>query len=79
MSALSLPIDSSAGAEYRAYARRTPMFTINAGQMLVSLTLPEHLRAEHVEFARSLAGQAAAYAFEVERRYRNGASVGRAA
>jgi hypothetical protein len=34
------------------------------------LTLPERLRAEDVEFARRLAEQSAAYAVEVERRYR---------
>jgi hypothetical protein len=79
MSALSLPVESRSGAEFRAYARRTPVFTLNAGRVLVSLTLPERLRAEHVEFARVLAEQAAAYAVEVERLYRNGGSVGRAA
>jgi hypothetical protein len=55
------------------------VFTLNAGRVLVSLTLPEHRRAAHVAFVQSLAEQAAAYAFEVERRYRNGDSVGRAA
>jgi hypothetical protein len=79
MSALSLPIGSHSGAEFRAYARRTPVFTFSAGRVLVSLTLPERLRAEHVQFARSLAEQAAAYAIEVERLYRNGGTVGRAA
>jgi hypothetical protein len=78
MSALSLPIEQRSGAEFRAYAKRTPVFTLNAGKVLVSLTLPERLRPEHVQFARSLAEQAAAYAVEVERLYRNGA-VGRAA
>jgi hypothetical protein len=72
MSALSLPIEQRSGAEFRAYARRTPVLTLNAGRVLVSLTLPEHLRAEHVEFARVMAEQAAAYAAEVERIYRNG-------
>jgi hypothetical protein len=79
MSALSLPIEQRSGAEFRAYARRTPVFTLNAGQVLVSLTLPERLRAEHVEFARALAEQAAAYAAEVERMYRNGYAGRRAA
>jgi len=79
MSALSLPVESRSGAEFRSYARRTPVFTLNAGKVLVSLTLPERLRPEHVAFARSLAEQAAAYAIEVERLYRNGGAVGRAA
>jgi hypothetical protein len=79
MSALSLPIESRSSAEFRAYARRTPVFTLNAGRVLVSLTLPERLRPEHVAFARSLAEQAAAYAVEVERLYRNGGAAGRAA
>jgi hypothetical protein len=79
MSALSLPIECRSGAEFRAYARRTPVFTLNAGRVLVSLTLPERLRPEHVQFARSLAEQAAAYATEVERLYRNGNAAGRQA
>jgi hypothetical protein len=79
MSALSLPIEGRSGAEFRAYARRTPVFTFNAGRVLVSLTLPERLRAEHVQFARMLAEQAAAYAIEVERLYRNGGAARRAA
>lgn len=72
MAALSLPVELRSRVEFRAYARRTPLFTLNAGRVLVSLTLPERLRADHVEFARSLAEQAAAYAAEVERLYRNG-------
>lgn len=79
MSVLSLPVESRSGAEFRAYARRTPVFNLTAGKVLVSLTLPERLKAEHVQFARSLAEQAAAYAAEVERLYRNGGTVGRAA
>ena len=34
------------------------------------MTLPEHLEAGHVDFARQLAAQAWAYAVAVERRYR---------
>ncbi len=75
MSALSLPIEQWSGAEFRAYARRTPVFTLTAGRLLVSLTLPERLRADHVEFARSLAEQATAYATEVERIFRNGTAT----
>lgn len=79
MSALSLPIEPRSDVEFRAYARRTPVFTLTTGRVLVSLTLPERLRAEHVEFARLLANQARAYAAEVERVYRNGNHARRAA
>ncbi|TDC47704.1 hypothetical protein E1281_25870 [Actinomadura sp. KC345] len=72
MSALSLPIDGAASTEFRAFRARTPLFTVSAGRVLVTLTLPERLRAEDVEFARGLAEQAAAYAVEVERLYRSG-------
>ncbi|MCO5993013.1 hypothetical protein [Actinoallomurus rhizosphaericola] len=73
-SALSLPVGSRSRAQFRSYARRTPVFTFSTGGVLVSLTLPERVSAAHVEFARCLAEQAAAYAVEVERLYRNGAS-----
>jgi hypothetical protein len=46
------------------------MFVIGAAGTLVSFTLPEHLDAGHVEFARQLAAQAWAYSVAVERRYR---------
>ncbi|MFE9103694.1 hypothetical protein [Actinomadura geliboluensis] len=72
MSALSLPIDGAASTEFRAFRARTPLFTVSAGRVLVTLTLPERLNAGDVEFARRLAEQAAAYAVEVERLYRSG-------
>ena len=37
---------------------------------MVTLTLPEHLEAGHVDFARQLAAKAWAYSVAVERRYR---------
>jgi hypothetical protein len=51
--------------------------TIRAGRpsLLVTLTLPERIEAGHVEFARQLAASAAAYAAEVERRYRGPAAA----
>ena len=52
------------------FPAKAPMFTIGAGDALVSFTLPEHLNPGHVEFARQLAAQAWAYAVAVERRYR---------
>ena len=70
--ALALPVDARAGASFRGYEHRTPLLTIATGRpaLLVTLTLPEHLEAGHVDFARQLACQAWAYAVAVERRYR---------
>ncbi|MCP2337193.1 hypothetical protein [Actinomadura rupiterrae] len=72
MSALTLPVDAGATCEFRGFRARTPLFSIVAARTLVTLTLPERLRAEDVEFARSLAEQAQRYAVEVERAYRSG-------
>ena len=70
--ALALPVDAKAGVSFRGYEHRTPLLTIATGHpaLLVTLTLPEHLEAGHVDFARQLACQAWAYAVAVERRYR---------
>ena len=70
--ALALPVDPAAGVSFRGYEHRTPLLTIATGRpaLLVTLTLPEHLEAGHVDFARQLACQAWAYAVAVERRYR---------
>jgi hypothetical protein len=46
------------------------MFVIGAAGTVVSFTLPEHLDAGHVDFARQLAAKAWAYSVAVERRYR---------
>lgn len=70
VTSMSLPIDRRAGVEFRAFLSRTPLFTLSTGRVLVTLTLPEHLRPEDVEFARLFARQANAYAIEVERLYR---------
>jgi hypothetical protein len=40
MSALSLPIEQRSGVEFRAYARRTPVFSFNTGRLLVSSPCP---------------------------------------
>ena len=72
MSALSLPIDAGASVEFKPFRARTPLFTVSAGRVLVTLTLPERVSAGDVEFARGLASQATAYAVEVERLYRSG-------
>jgi hypothetical protein len=70
--ALALPVDARAGVSFRGYQNRTPLLTIATSHpaVLVTLTLPEHLEAGHVDFARQLACQAWAYAVAVERRYR---------
>ena len=47
------------------FPARAPMFVIGAGSTLISLTLPEHLDAGHVDFARQLAAKAWAYAVAV--------------
>jgi hypothetical protein len=39
------------------FPARAPMFVIGAGSTQVSLTLPEHLEAGHVDFARQLASR----------------------
>jgi hypothetical protein len=69
--ALALPVDARSAVSLLGYQNRPPLLTITTGRsLLVTLTLPEHLEAGHVEFARQLACRAMAYAVEVERRYR---------
>jgi hypothetical protein len=69
---LCVPVDARSAAEVTSYRERAPLFTIRAGRpsLLVTLTVPDRLEAGHVEFARQLAESAAAYAVEVERRFR---------
>ena len=57
---------------FDSYRERTPLLTIWAARpgLLVTLTLPEHLNAGHVRFARDLAATTARYATEVERAWR---------
>ncbi len=72
VTALTLPVDVRSAVAFESYRDRTPLLTIMAVRpaLLVTLTLPEHLEAGHVEFARQLARQAARYAAEVERSWR---------
>lgn len=90
VSAVCLPVGDGSAVEFRSFKARTPLLSLTssvaggAGRVLVTLTLPERLRAADVEFARQLAERAAAYAVEVERLYRAGprrasGSVGRGA
>jgi len=69
---LTVPVDGRSGVAFESYPGRTPLLIIMAARpaLLVTLTLPEHLDAGHVRFARDLASTAARYAAEVERSWR---------
>ncbi len=69
---VTMPVDGRSGVCFDSYRERTPLLTIWAARpgLLVTLTLPEHLNAGHVRFARDLAAATARYATEVERRWR---------
>ena len=67
---LCLRVGSRHEVAFVPFPARAPMFVIGAGSTQISLTLPEHLDAGHVDFARQLAAKAWAYAVAVERRYR---------
>jgi hypothetical protein len=69
---LTVPVDGRSAVAWECYTGRTPLLTIIAARpaLLVTLTLPEHLDAGHVRFARDLAAVAAGYATEVERSWR---------
>ena len=69
---VTMPVDGRSGAALEAYRDPTPLLSVWAARpgLLVTLTLPEHLNAGHVRFARDLARTAARYAAEVERAWR---------
>jgi hypothetical protein len=69
---VTLPVDPRSAVAFETYPARTPLLTIMAPRpgLLVTLTLPQHLEAGHVQFARDLSRQAARYASEVERAWR---------
>ena len=67
---LCLRVSARHEVAFVPFPARAPLFTIGAAGTLVSFTLPEHLDAGHVDFARQLAAKAWAYAVAVERRYR---------
>ena len=54
MPTLALPVDTRSVVSFREYTGRTPLLTITASRpaLLVTFTLPEHLEAGHVDFAR---------------------------
>ncbi len=69
---VTMPVDGRSGVSFDAYPVRTPLLRVWAARpgLLVAFTLPEHLNAGHVRFARDLASTTARYAVEVERRWR---------
>ena len=67
---LCLRIGSRHEVAFVPFPAKAPMFVIGAASTLVTFTLPEHLNAGHVDFARQLAAKAWAYSVAVERRYR---------
>ena len=67
---LCLRVGSRHQVAFVPFPVKAPLFVIGAGSTQVSFTLPEHLDAAHVDFARQLAAKAWAYAVAVERRYR---------
>ncbi len=69
---VTVPVDGRSAVAFESYTGRTPLLTILAVRpgLLVTLTLPEHLEAGHVRFARELAALTARYAVEVERNWR---------
>jgi GAF domain-containing protein len=73
---LCLPVGARHEVAFLPFPRRAPLFVINTGSTIVSLTLPDEPDAAQVAFARQLAAQAAAYAVAVERRFRGLAPLG---
>jgi hypothetical protein len=73
---LCLPVGSRHEVVFLPFPCRAPMFVINTGSTVVSLTLADEPDAAQVSFARQLAAQAAVYAVAVERRFRGLAPLG---
>jgi hypothetical protein len=69
---VAVPVDAGATVDFLGYTNRTPLLTITTARpaLQVTFTLPAHVEAGHVDFARQLAAKAFAYAVAVERRYR---------
>lgn len=69
---VTVPVDARSCVAFESYTGRTPLLSILATRpgLVVTLTLPERISAEHVRFARELARQTARYAIEVERSWR---------
>lgn len=72
ITAVTVPVDGRSAVGFACYKARTPLFTITTARpaLLVTLTLPEHVDAGQVRFARDLAATAALYARAVERAWR---------
>jgi hypothetical protein len=69
---MTVPVDGRCGVAFESFPSRSPLLTVWAVRpaLLVTLTLPPHLDAGHVRFARDLARSAGDYATEVERAWR---------
>jgi hypothetical protein len=69
---VTMPVDGRSRVAFESYRERTPLLSIWAARpgLLVTLTLPRHLNAGHVRFARDLASTTARYAIEVEQAWR---------
>jgi hypothetical protein len=69
---VTVPVDARSAVAFESYPARTPLLSILAPRpgLVVTLTLPERISADHVRFARELADRAARYAVEVERTWR---------
>jgi hypothetical protein len=69
---VTVPVDRQSGSALERFPARPPLLTVWAVRpsLLVTLTLPPHLDAGHVKFARDLAQVATDYATEVERAWR---------
>ena len=69
---VTMPVDGRSRVAFDSYRERAPLLSIWAARpgLLVILTLPEHLNAGHVRFARDLASTTARYATEVVRAWR---------
>jgi hypothetical protein len=74
---VTMPVDGRSGVSFETYPARTPLLSIWAARpgLLVIFTLPPHLNAGHVRFARDLAATTARYAAEVERHWRGLSSL----
>jgi hypothetical protein len=72
-------VDRRSGVAFESFPARPPLLTVWAVRpsLLVTLTLPPHLEAGHVKFARDLAHAASDYATEVERAWRGLPSLAR--
>ncbi|GAA3472066.1 hypothetical protein GCM10018965_066190 [Nonomuraea roseola] len=72
VSVISLKAAPGAQAESHSYKQRTPVLELHLGgtQVLVTTSARDHITADDVEFARSLAREAVSFVLTVERMFR---------